>query len=296
MSDENYPILERGSLGKDVARLQTLLVSRGFRLSVDGEFGPGTERSVKEFQTSKGVLPSGIVFPETWDHLRESLAAPVQVPPPPESDELATLILSALIDCSCDRPDALRWASPLAQACNKYKISGRENLSGFIGTLVHESSHFHGDLSENLNYTPEALMRTWPARFPPHLAERFGRTPGHAADQRLIAVLAYGGRMGNAPHPSLEGWDFRGRGPIQITGKDNYHAFSRSSGIDVLNDPELVLTPPVGAASSAWFWTSRNCDEFASSGDWKGMRKAVNGGHIGLDECIKYTKIALRVF
>lgn len=292
MADNNHPLLEKGSFGEDVSRLQELLVAHGYPLSVDGEFGPGTSRSLKEFQSASGILPSGVTFPDTWYALAGNPSPKEVVSGSVESDAISRV----LAECGCAQEDVSRWSNPLAEAIAKYSIVGRENLSGFLGTLVHESNKFHGSLVESLNYSAEALMKNWPRRFPPHLASRFGRTADHPADQKLIAVLAYGGRMGNAPHPSMDGWDFRGRGPIQITGKDNYRDFEKSSGFKVLEDPELILKPEVGASSSAWYWTSRKCFVPASSGDWRGLRKIVNGGDFGLDECIKYTKIALRVF
>lgn len=285
------PYLQVGDRGDQVARLQTILVSHGLKLSVDGDFGPGTERTLKKFQEQTGLLQTGVTDEDTWDALLKSY----QLPPPrnPETP-LESRIYSLLVECGCSSRDAAAWAPHLSVATEDSRIVQKNDLAAFLATVVHESNHLNGVLVESLNYSSQALMKNWPTRFPSDLADRYGRNLNHPADQKMIAILAYGGRMGNAQAPSTDGWDYRGRGPIQLTGKDNYARFAKASGIDVVGDPELVLIPKVGARSSTWFWVENNCRAPASKADWRGVRKIVNGGVFGLEECIKYTEIALK--
>ena len=283
--------LQRGDRGESVSALQNLLVSHGFKLSVDGDFGPGTERTLKKFQELSGILPTGQTDEDTWNALYK-----VYPPPPTKNPEtpLEGRIYFVLTECGCSPRNAAIWTPHLARASEEAKIFHKNDLSAFLATIVHESSRLSGSLVESLNYSAQALMRNWPSRFPYELADRFGRTVNHPADQKMIAIIAYGGRMGNAPNPSTDGWDFRGRGPIQITGRWNYEAFSKYANVDAVSDPELILVPKVGARSAAWFWRENKCSAPAIQGDWKSVRRIVNGGTFGLEECIKYTEIGLK--
>jgi putative chitinase len=111
-----------------------------------------------------------------------------------------------------------------------------------MAQLSHESGG-GASLTESLNYQPAALLRVWPSHFTPALAQLYGRTADHPADQRMIGILAYGGRMGNAPAPSEDGYNYRGRGLIQTTGKKGYDELGRLTGLDLLNSPDLVSDP-----------------------------------------------------
>jgi len=100
-------------------------------------------------------------------------------------------------------------------------------------------------MTESLNYKPAALLSQWPKHFTSAQAQAqaYGRTPEHAANQKMIGELAYGGRMGNAPAPSEDGFNYRGRGLIQTTGKDGYKALAALTGLDLVNSPDLVTDP-----------------------------------------------------
>lgn len=112
--------------------------------------------------------------------------------------------------------------------------------------LMAQLSHECGEgafMTESLNYQPAALLSVWPTHFTPALAQQYGRTADHPADQQMIGILAYGGRMGNAPAPSADGYNYRGRGLIQTTGKNGYGELAQLTGLDLLNSPDLVSDP-----------------------------------------------------
>ncbi len=127
-------------------------------------------------------------------------------------------------------------------------------------------------LEENLNYTtPERLMAVWPTRF---------RTAADAApcvrNPQALANKVYANRMGNTL-PG-DGWRYRGRGLKQLTGKDNYAAYTMACDVDALSNPDLLLQPEHAADSAAWFWVSNGCAELASKRDWTALTRRINGG------------------
>lgn len=155
-----------------------------------------------------------------------------------------------------------------------------------LANILHETGRLH-TLRESLNYTPAALVRTWPSRFTPALAASLGRVDAphgtRAADQWWIAEHAYGGRMGNRPAGHGDGWTFRGVGCLQTTGHDNVAAFART--IDWWGPlPDLVdhMATPAGAAASAFVWWAQSgCSRLS---DCTAIRRRVNGGTNGLAE------------
>ena len=168
-------------------------------------------------------------------------------------------------------------------ACAAYGIASRARLAHFLATVLHES----GDLTrltESLNYSSEGLMRTWPNHFPPEDARRWGRGPDHPADERAIAERAYGGRIGNRVEGSGDGFLFRGRGLIQLTGRANYEAAAKALGIALCNLPAWLETRDGAALSAAWWWRTHGCNDLAEAGDIVALRRRVNGGLLGLDE------------
>jgi putative chitinase len=167
--------------------------------------------------------------------------------------------LSILLQCSLGRASV--WVGALNAAMALHDITTPKRIAGFLAQISHESSCL-ASLSENLNYTPAALMATFNTpriiRFTPQLADRYGRTKEHPADQKMIANVAYANRMGNGSIESGDGWLYRGRGPIQLTGKDNYRRCGDAIGVDLLARPELSEKPETGAMAAAWFWVQGN--------------------------------------
>jgi putative chitinase len=291
-----HPTIQFGTVGNPVARLQKLLNDVGYPLSIDGDFGPGTKRSVIAFQSSHGLVVDGEVGPNTWTALLRAASAGPAEPVPVQRSQLEQRIFDTLADNSVSTEKSEAWCAPLAEVCFSNSINTVNRLSAFIATTLTETGAFSGSLSENLNYSASALMKIWPTRFDGTKANMYGRGLGKPADQRMIAIIAYGGRMGNSPAPSTDGWDFRGRGPIQLTGRDAYAAFQSSSNFKVLEDPELLLVPSVGAASAGWFWTRNKCNVPADSWNLRAVRKIVNGGSIGLDHFVELAEKCKRNF
>lgn len=184
------------------------------------------------------------------------------------------------------------WASVLAPVCQRYAITTRVRLAAFLANVLHETSGFLA-LVENLNYSPDGLLRTWPTHFTSADAYRLGRTDDHAADQKGIADLAYGGRLGNGPVGSGDGWLYRGRGLIQLTGKANYERFAKTTGL-ALGDLPALLQLPAGAAESAGlYWSATRCNDPADRGDIAEVRRLVQGGTGGLEDVRRRYEAAL---
>lgn len=171
---------------------------------------------------------------------------------------------------------AARWLPHVLEAAARFDFAEPRRLAMWLAQCAHESLGF-SVLVENLNYSAEALRRTWPTRFPDvATANAYARKP------ERIANRAYGGRMGNGPEDSGDGWRFRGRGLIQLTGRDNYRACGAALSVDLEADPDLLAAERYAALSAGWFWDSRALNAFADAGDVAGVTRKINGGTIGL--------------
>lgn len=181
------------------------------------------------------------------------------------------------------------WLEPLNEAMQRYDINTPLRMAAFIGQCAHESANFR-TLQENLNYSAAGLMKTWPSRFPTlEAAQPYHRNPVK------IANRVYGGRMGNGTEETGEGSLYKGRGLIQLTGKDNYRLCSDALGEDFVKQPELILSPKYAALSAAWFWNKRSLNKEADAKSYSAMTRKINGGLIGLDDRIKHINHALEV-
>jgi putative chitinase len=179
------------------------------------------------------------------------------------------------------------WLEPLTAAFQRFDISTPERQAAFIGQCAHESGNFK-TLQENLNYSAKGLHATWPSRFPSEeAAQPFHRNP------EKIANKVYSGRMGNTEEG--DGWKYRGRGLIQLTGKDNYRLASDALGVDFVANPDLVLTKEYAALTAAWYWNKRGLNKEADAKDFTGMTKKINGGTIGLADRVAHINTALNV-
>jgi putative chitinase len=179
-----------------------------------------------------------------------------------------------------DQLDALgiehKWLGPLEEVFAKYDISTLKRQACFIGQCSHESGNFK-TLQENLNYSAEGLMKTWPSRFPTkEVADQYARQPAK------IAGKVYNGRLGNANEE--EASKFLGRGLIQLTGKENYGHCGSSLGVDLLSNPDWLLNPKYAALSAGWFWNKKGLNSLADASDIETMTKRINGGLHGLDD------------
>jgi putative chitinase len=180
------------------------------------------------------------------------------------------------------------WYHALEQALPDYDITTPQRIASFMAQCAHESGSFVF-LKENLNYTASSLSRVWPRLFPADIAAQYAHKP------ESIANRAYGGRMGNGPESSGDGWKFCGRGLIQLTGRSNYQAFADSIETNIEDLPEYLATFEGAVQSACWFWESNNLNKLADVGDIKKMTKVINGGYLGLEDRIKHYEHALHV-
>ena len=169
-----------------------------------------------------------------------------------------------------------KWLEPLEETFVKYDISTPQRQASFIGQCAHESGNFK-TLQENLNYSAEGLMKTWPSRFQTkELADQYARQPAK------IAGKVYNGRLGNTSEE--EAAKYLGRGLIQLTGKENYVNCGSGLGVDLVGNPDWLLNPKYATLSAGWFWNKKGLNSLADASDIETMTKRINGGLIGLDD------------
>jgi len=182
-----------------------------------------------------------------------------------------------------------QWVDALNETFQRYEILTPRQQAAFIGQCGHECGNFKL-LEENLNYRAATLMKLWPKRFPTvDIASEYAGKP------QKIANKVYASRMGNRDEASGDGWRFRGRGCVQLTGSDSYFHAGKALGVDFWADPNLVATPQYAALTAGWFWSTRKCNQLAEAADWLGLTKKINGGTIGYDDRVKHTNEALAV-
>lgn len=175
------------------------------------------------------------------------------------------------------------------KTCEKYKINSKERYAHFVGQMAHESGGFFA-CSENLNYSAEGLLKVFSKYF------NSGNVAAYAKKPELIASKVYASRMGNGDESSKDGWKYRGRGFIQITGKDNYTEFGKDQGQDFVSNPDLVSKAPYNVLSAGWFWNKAGCNYLADKLDIIGVTKKINGGTNGLDDRRALTNKLLSLF
>ena len=183
----------------------------------------------------------------------------------------------------------IEWVPALNDTFAKFGIATVKQQAAFIGQCGHECGNFK-ILEENLNYRAATLMKLWPKRFPTQeIANSYEKNP------KKIANMVYSNRMGNRDEASGDGYRFRGRGCIQLTGHANYFHAGKACGVDFVMDPDLVATPEYAAMTAGWFWSTHGCNPLAEAEDWIALTKKINGGTIGLDDRIKQTQRAVAV-
>ena len=175
-------------------------------------------------------------------------------------------------------PEPAVWAEAMANVFPTYNINTPQRVAAFLAQCGHESGGWTV-FEENLNYSAQGLMKVFPKYFPnADLANQYAKQP------EKIANRIYGGRMGNGPESSGDGYKFRGRGFIQLTGKDNYTKCGHAIGKDLDTDPDFLTTPEGALKSALWFWNAHNLSSLADSEDILHITKKINGGTIGLEE------------
>jgi putative chitinase len=272
-------LLKVGSTGEDVVKLQK-------KLGVDpvGKFGPKTEAAVKEWQKANGLEDDGVVGDNTWNKMfgeaNESVAAPAPAPvqTPASAGSINLEKLKGHV------PDAV--IAQIPEIVERFNCNTSLRLAHFLAQCGHESGGFKA-VSENLNYSAKGLLGVFPKYFNSATAAQYERKP------EMIASRVYGGRMGNGDESTKEGFKFRGRGYIQLTGKSNYTNFAKFIGEDTVANPDLVATK-YPLASAAFFFDSNKlwsiCDKGADDATVTVVTKRVNGGTIGLSDRLAHFK------
>lgn len=270
-------ILKVGSKGDDVKKLQAKL-----GLAADGAFGPGTEKAVKKWQIDHDLNPDGVVGDGTWSKMFGSTEKVVI-----KEDKVITPSSPSSSGFKLDKlkghiPDKVIEQIP--DTAKKFNITTPLRLAHFLSQCGHESGGFRL-VNENVNYSAAGLKGIFGKYFPGNLSESYARQP------QKIASKVYGGRMGNGPESTGDGYKFRGRGYIQLTGKDNYTRFGKFIGEDTVANPDLVATK-YPLASAAFFFDSNKlwsiCDKGSDNATVTAVTKRVNGGTIGLADRIKH--------
>jgi putative chitinase len=270
-------VLKVGSEGADVKKLQEKL-----GVEAIGKFGPKTEAAVKAWQKANGLKDDGIVGDATWSKLFGEAKPKAEVI---KEDVVIAPVGSLNIDkLKGHIPDTVLAQIP--ETAKKFNITNNLRLAHFLAQCGHESGNFKA-VSENLNYSADGLKKIFGKYFPGNLNESYARQP------EKIASRVYASRMGNGDEASKEGFKFRGRGYIQLTGKANYTNFTKFIGEDCVANPDLVATK-YPLASAAFFFDSNKlwaiCDKGADDATVTAVTKRVNGGTIGLPDRIKHFK------
>jgi len=197
-----------------------------------------------------------------------------------------------LAQCITKNKNPGEWFDGLYEQLPKFGIVTPARVAGFISQCQHESADFT-ILTENLNYGAKGLMSIFKKYYAdPALAKAHERKP------QLIANRVYSGRMGNGPEASGDGWKYRGRGLVQLTGRSNYTQCSKDLfGDDCLvDDPDLLLNPEWAILSACWFWHKNKLNDICDRGDVVLLSKRINGGTIGLADRIHHWNQCISLF
>lgn len=294
-------LLKVGSKNDNVKAIQKKL-----GLTADGNFGPGTQKAVKDWQKAHGLAADGIVGDATWSKMFAVIAARTEKGNLVDDDGNEVDIESAddkpavhTVDAAAPVttvpglkleklkghvPDAVIAQIPDCAA--KFQINTALRLAHFLAQCGHESAGFKAT-QENLNYSADGLNKIFGKYFKTVNAASYARQP------EKIAARVYASRMGNGDEASKDGWKYRGRGYIQLTGKSNYGEFDKVVSDDILSNPDLVASK-YALLSAAWYWNSRSLNNSADKGANDAavteVTKKVNGGTIGLADRIKHFK------
>jgi putative chitinase len=261
-------LLKIGSVGEDVKNLQTKL-----GLNPDGSFGPITESKVKEWQTQNNLTADGIIGDISWGIMFPETTLP---------SAASSTGNFKLENLHGHIPDTV--INQIPDTAAKFSISNVLRLAHFLAQCSLESGGFTA-VFENLNYSADGLKANFSKYFPDNAYALYARNPVK------IGSRVYANRNGNGDEASGEGYRFRGRGFIQLTGKNNYSSFAQFIGEDTVSNPDLVATK-YPLASAAFYFNSNKlwsiCDKGATEAVITAVTRGVNGGTNGLPERIKY--------
>ncbi|MCX7068536.1 MAG: peptidoglycan-binding protein [Methylococcales bacterium] len=294
-------LLKVGSKNDNVKAIQAKL-----GLTVDGVFGAGTAKAVKDWQVAHGLAADGLVGDATWSKMFAVIVArnesgllvdddgnTVEINSADDKPAAASVNVAAPVvsvpSLNLDKlkghiPDAV--IAQIPEAAAKFQINTAVRLAHFLAQCGHESAGFKA-IQENLNYSADGLNKIFTKYFKTVNAADYARQP------EKIASRVYADRMGNGNEASKEGYKYRGRGYIQLTGKANYAEFDKTVDEDLISNPDLVASK-YPLLSAAWYWNSRSLNNSADKGANDAavteITKKVNGGTIGLADRIKHFK------
>lgn len=204
--------------------------------------------------------------------------------------------LKSLLDVPDADEHAARWLDPINRAMAEWSIDNPYRQAAFLAQTLHESGQFK-QLSENLHYSAQRLPLVWPSHF-----RNNEEANECAGNPEKLANRVYANRLGNGDEASGHGWLYRGRGLIQVTGRENYERCAHALGIDLLTQPHLLEEPEAAARSAAWFWSEAKLNELADNKpgrdaiqDFTTMTKRINGGTVGLQARIERWEKAKKV-
>lgn len=203
--------------------------------------------------------------------------------------EVTIQLLQAI--CSKTKRSVLeKYVDPLNKVGEHYELFENEKrIAAFLAQVAHESGGFNA-VVENLNYGAKGLMTTFKKYFPnEQIAKEYERKP------EKIANRVYANRMKNGPEESGDGYTFRGRGLIQLTGRDNYTRFANAVGKSIVEAVKFLETPEGAVTSAGWFWDNNKLNIYCDKEDFVGLTKRINGGTIGLEDRKHHYHLALKM-
>jgi putative chitinase len=274
-------LLKKGDNNEQIKLLQQKL-----GIEPIGNFGPKTEEAVKAFQAKHGLTADGIVGDGTWAKImNEGTEVPAPTPQPIASTPAPQVAGLKLDKLKGHVPQVVIDSIP--EVASKFGINTPLRVAHFLAQCGHESGGFRVT-QENLNYSAKGLNGIFRKYFPTEAA-----AAAYARNPQKIANKVYANRMANGSEASGDGYKFRGRGYIQLTGRDNYTQFGKAIGVDIPSNPDLVSSK-YALASAAWFWSKNGLNKLADNGATDtvvtSITKRVNGGTIGLPDRIKHFK------
>ena len=267
-------------LNPQVKELQQQLKQLGYDVDTDGKFGPGTEKAVKQFQQSAGLKDDGIVGNDTYKALDAAISKGNNSQTDSESQKtsLSEQQLQQIMP-QASSANIDRYYQPLLSVTTSYNIDTPLRLAHFIAQIAHESGSLRYT-EENLNYSASALRSVFGKYF-----KTDDEANAYARQPEKIANRVYANRMGNGDEASGEGWKYRGRGLIQLTGKENYSNFGKSVIQDLITNPDPLAKDPTTAVEGAcWYWDNRKLNQYADQDDIVTITKKINGGLNGLED------------
>jgi putative chitinase len=190
---------------------------------------------------------------------------------------------------SADKADLAEICEPLNAAMKEFGIDTPARQAMFLAQCAHESGNF-STVEENLYYRAETLLKVFKKYY-----KTAADAAAHAKKPELIANRVYSSRMGNGDAASGDGYRYRGRGLIQLTGKDNYTTCGKALNVDLHKTPDYLETAEGASRSAAWFWSHNSLNKFADAGDILGCTKRINGGTNGLEDRTVHYNAAKKV-